>query len=790
MLQTAFTSLGNIIYYQAVLRFHYYLYGGISMTNLCHYFSNRKSVPVAMVTLLALFTLQGCTPNLPDSDEAKLRFEWFEQHQALQAATPFDMPWQFVGPVRMTGRMTDVEAHVSAPETIYIASASGGVWKTTDEAATWTPIFDNYETASIGDIALAPSNPDIVWVGTGEANILRSSMAGTGIYKSTDAGETFTYMGLADTQHIARILVHPENPGIVYAASAGHEYTFSQDRGVYKTTNGGKSWKKVFFIDEQTGVIDMAMDPTEPDTLYVSTAQRLRYRWNDPKASPQAGIYKTTDGFKTFAALTNGLPDFSQGECERIGLTVCASQPNVIYAALNMCGASRGCANLYRSNDKGESWNLVENNDDIRSVFPAYAWFFGQVRVDPSDPDIVYIMGLSFKGSDDGGKTWSSLRGTHVDYHGMWINPTDSNHLLVVNDGGLMISHDKFATHDHPTNLPISQLYNAGVSMAMEKFQIYSSVQDHGAWRGEVDLTQGRNNIQRKTWEGAPGDESGRHAVDPLNPDIVYSVSRYGGGPNRTDYSSAVEGSRRRGVSVAPDFGEDTKRAQWVSPIIVSPHSNERLLYGAQFVFVTDNRGDEWKKISPDLTNFDPEKQGNIAYSIVFSIAESPLKKGLIYAGTDDGNVQVTRDEGETWKKVIAGLPEGRCISSIAASAFDEGTVYATVNGKRHDDFNCYVFKSTDYGETWVNIANNCPGSITNVVKEDPTNADILYLGTDLGAYVTTDSGESWTVLGRGLPTVYVHDFVVHTNEHVGVIATHGRGAWVIDLLPVRDAAK
>jgi len=423
----------------------------------------------------------------------------------------------------------------------------------------------------------------------------------------------------------------------------------------------------------------MAMDPTEPDTLYVSTAQRLRYRWNDPKASPQAGIYKTTDGFKTYTALTNGLPDFSLGECERIGLTVCASQPNVIYAALNMCDASGGCANLYRSNDNGESWNQVENNDDIRSVFPVYAWFFGQVRVDPSDPDIIYIMGLSFKGSDDGGKTWNRLRGSHVDYHGMWINPTDSNHLLVVNDGGLMISHDKFATHDHPTNLPIAQLYNAGVSMATERFQIYSSVQDHGAWRGEVDLTQGRNNIPRKSWEGAPGDESGRHAVDPLNPDVVYAVSRYGGGPSRTDYGAVVEeGSRRRrGTSVAPDFGDDKKRAQWVSPIIISPHSNERLLYGAQFVFVTDNRGDEWRRISPDLTNFDPEKQGNIAYSIVYSIAESPLKKGLIYAGTDDGNIQVTQDEGETWKKVIAGLPEGRCISSIAASAFDEGTVYA-----------------------------------------------------------------------------------------------------------------
>jgi len=399
-------------------------------------------------------------------------------------------------------------------------------------------------------------------------------------------------------------------------------------------------------------------------------------------------------------------------------------------------------------------------------------------------------MGLSFRGSDDGGKTWNSLRGSHVDYHGMWINPTDSNHLLVVNDGGLMISHDKFATHDHPPNLPIAPLYNVGVSMAKEKFYIYSSAQDTGAYRGEIDLTQGRNNIPVKRYDSAPGDESGRHAVDPLHPNILYSVRRYGGGPTRTDYNMPSENRPYTSVNVAPDFGEDRKRAQWVSPIIISPQSNERLLYGAQFVFLTDNRGDDWKRISPDLTNFDPEKQGNIAHAIVFCIAESPLKKGLIYAGTDDGNIQVTQDEGKTWTKVIAGIPEGRCIASIAASAFDEGTVYAAVNGKRHDDFNCYLFKSTDYGETWTNIAANCPGSITNVVKEDPTNPDILYLGTDCSVYVTINGGKSWTVLGSGLPTVYVHDLVVHTNENVCVITTHGRGNWVVDLLPVQDAVK
>jgi len=323
-------------------------------------------------------------------------------------------------------------------------------------------------------------------------------------------------------------------------------------------------------------------------------------------------------------------------------------------------------------------------------------------------------------------------------------------------------------------------------------------------WRGEIDLTQGRNNIPRQAWQSGYGDESGRHAVDPTNPNIVYAVRRYGGGPSRNDYTprpaeEQQAGGRRGGRGgrggqggrgAGPDFGEERKRAQWVSPLIISPQDNKRVFYGAQFVFLSDDEGNTWQKIRPDLTNYDPAKQGNIAYSTVFAIDESPLKKGLIYAGTDDGNVQVTQDEGQTWTKTVAGLPPEHCIASIDASAFEEGTVYIAVNGKRNDDFNCYVFKSTDYGQTWTNIANNIPGSIANVVKEDPTNKDILYVGTDRGVYVTIDGGQNWHVLGTGLPTVYAQDLAISTTEQVAVIATHGRGAWVIDLIPVRAAAK
>ena len=746
---------------------------------------------LALCALLALLTTLG-SAQVQDSAEAQQRLQWYARHQVMAEESPYnDSNWQFVGPQRVTGRMVDVEAHPSAPGTIYIAAASGGVWKTTDESETWTPIFEKYATASIGDIAIAPSDPNIVWVGTGEANILRSSMAGTGVYKSTDAGATFEYMGLGDSHHVSRVLVHPTNPDIVYVASAGHEYTFGQGRGVFKTTDGGVTWNRAFFKDNKTAAIDLAMDQSDPDTLYVGTAQRLRFRWNDPKAGPQSGIYKTTDGGANWKSLINGLPDFSKGECERIGLDVCQSQPNVVYAALNINGGS----SIYRSNDKGESWKIIEGDAAIRSVFPGYGWFFGQIRVDPHDPENIFIMGLSFRGSSDGGKTWRSLRGSHVDFHGMWINPDDAEHYLVVNDGGLMISHDRFETFHHPVNIPITHLYNCAISQSAEKFHIYTNVQDTSASRGLVDLTNGRsgkNNIVRQAWEGAPGDEAGRQAVDPTNPNIVYSVSRYGGGPTRTDYGVAVpEGGRRPpSVNIAPDFEGERKRAQWVSPIIISPHSNKRLLYGAQFLFLSDDQGDNWKRISPDLTNVTPTRQGNIAHAIIFSISESPVKKGLIYAGTDDGNIQVTQNEGGSWKLVNAGIPEDHTVASIEASRYDEGTVYAAVNGKRCDDFVCYIMKSTDYGETWTNIATGIPGSNANVVKEDHFDKDVLFVGTDRSVYMTDDGGARWHVLGNGLPTAYVHDLALHTTEDMAVIATHGRGAWVIDLSSMRKAKR
>ena len=769
--------------------------------------------PLFFAALILLFSALGLSlppQQVQDSNEAQTRLRNFTKHQQMRAATPFTMKWTGIGPMSPSGRMVDVEVHPAEPTTVYAGVAQGGVWKSTDDGTNWFSIFDDYPAGSIGDIAIAPSNPKIVWVGTGEANIFRSSQTGIGIYKSVDAGQHFTYMGLADTQHIARVIVHPKNPEIVYVAAPGHEYTYNKERGIFRTTNGGKSWQNIFYRDEKTGVIDLAMDPSNPDIMYASTGERLRYRWNDPKPTPQTGIYKTVDGGKTWKPLSNGLPDFSKGECERIGIDICRARPNVVYALIDQIlkdpgGKEVDGAYLFRSDDGGDSWRMVEGNDRIKSMYPGYGWVFGQVRVDPVNPDLVYIMGLNYLRSKDGGKTWESppARG-HSDWHGMWINPNDTNHIVVVNDGGFMISRDGLATAKHPVNLPIGHLFSIAVGQTKGKFWAYSNVQDSGGWRGEIDVTAGKDKITWKEWVGGPGDEAGRHAVSPENANIVFGVTRYGGGPYRADFGTvppppdpAAQGARGgRGqrqwtqTQIAPSFGTEQKRAQWVAPIVLSPHSAKRVFFGAQFLFVSDDEGKAWRKISSDLTNYDKQKQGNINYSTIWAIAESPLKKGLIYAGTDDGNLAVTRDEGETWEKINTGLPADLFMASIEASRFVEGTVYVVVNGKRHNDFNTYLFKSTNYGKSWNNIATAVPGGIANVVKEDPTNQNILYLGTDLSTYVTIDGGNKWQVLGSNLPTAHVFDLAIQTAENLVVIGTHGRSAWAIDIDPVRAAAK
>lgn len=756
------------------------------------------------------------------STDPALRLKGYEAYLEMTKNSPFNkLKWSYIGPTNVSGRCTDVA--VVAPKgknyTIYVATASGGVWKTVNEGTTWEPVFERAPSTAIGDVAISPSNQAIIWVGTGEANIFRSSQAGCGIYKSTDGGKTWQHMGLADTNTIARIVIHPQNPDIVYVAASGHEWTENSERGVFKTTDGGKTWDKVLFINEKTSAIDLVMDPSDSNTLYAATWQRTRFKWNDPRNFPDtkgSGIHKTMDAGKTWKPMNNGLPEPPfRG---RIGLDICLSKPNVLYAFVDnyeraatptpeavagsygrpSSGRIRG-ATLYRSDDRGETWKLAapttpETKSMMERHSGTYGWVFGQVRVDPNDENTVYIMGVPLSVSKDGGKTFRSIWGMHGDHHGLWIDPDNSNYIVNVNDGGIVISYDGGKTwRQFRDNLPVCQFFDIAYDMATP-FRVYGSMQDHGSFRGQVlqkkDRMTGKviEGYEAVEFENAPGGEGSSHAIDPANPNIVYSAGFYGH-ISRSDLSLPErEGTKNLLPASYPE--EPPLRGQWVAPFIISPHSNETIYHGMQYLFRSSNRGDIWERISPDLTYNTPTEMGDIPYHTIFAISESPLKYGLVYVGTDDGKVHVTKDAGKTWTEIMAGLPYQKWVSRIVASAFDLGTVYMTQNGKRDDDFTAYVWKSTDFGKTWTSIAGNIPFGPVNVIREDPVYKNILYVGTDGGVYVTKDEGKTWNVLGDNLPMAYVHDLIIHPRDNVIVIATHGRGMWALDAEPVNEKSK
>ena len=755
-------------------------------------------------------------PKRVQSTDPALKLTGYEAHLGMIKNSPYSiLKWNHLGPTNVSGRCTDIA--VVAPKgknyTTYVATASGGLWKTVNEGTTWEPVFDQAASTAIGDVAIAPSNPEIVWVGTGEANIFRSSQAGCGVYKSADGGKTWQHMGLTDTSTIPRIIIHPENPDIVYVAASGHEWTDNQERGVYKTVDGGKTWAKVLFVNEKTGAIDLVMDPSDSNILYAATWQRIRLKWNDPRNFPGysgSAIFKTTDGATTWKPIVNGLPEARfRG---RIGIDIARSNPKVLYAFVDNYEISRQpteeeksdsygrpssgiikSAALYRSDDKGETWKLVcPTSSEMKTYMEkhsgTYGWVFGQVRVDPNDENTVYTMGLNLNASRDGGRTFSKLRGMHMDHHGLWIDPGNSNYLVNVNDGGIVISYDGGRTwREFARNLPVCQFFDVAYDMAIP-FHVYGSMQDHGSYRAVVDPGKGRDQIPAVEFERAPGEEGSSHAIDPTNPNIVYSAGFYGT-IRRTDL--ALPQSERSKTLLPRQYEEEPRfRGQWIAPFIISPHNNETLYHGLQYLLRSTNRGDTWEQISPDLTYNTPAEMGDIPYHTIFSISESPLRYGLIYAGTDDGRVHVTRDGGKTWQEVTRGLPYQKWVSRIVASAFNLGTVYLTQNGKRDDDFTPYVWKSTDYGKTWVSIAGNIPLGPVNVIREDPVDKNILYVGTDLAVYATKDGGKTWNVLGGNLPTTYVHDLIIHPRENIVVIATHGRGMWALDANPVNEKDK
>lgn len=749
--------------------------------------------------LLFSFPTYAKAQKMIQSTDAKLRLKWFEEHTAMKEQSLFkDLKWRWIGPELMSGRVTDIAVPKEQKHTIYIASASGGVWKTINRGTTWEPIMDDAPSGSVGAVSVAPSNPDIVWVGLGEANIFRSSMAGTGVYKSTDAGKTWKHMGLAAVHTVARIVIHPEDANIVYVAASGHEWTYNKERGVYKTTDGGKTWENVLYLNEKIGAIDLVMDPSDSSTVYASMWNRIRRRWSDPMPGPDDGIFKTTDGGKTWKHLTNGLPPAET--TGRIGLSVARTNPQVVYAFLDnheikktppkgetdSYGRLKGPvikgAEVYRSADKGETWQKVSPSDEFMERFcGTYGWVFGQIRVDPNDENTIYILGLPIGKSTDGGKTFQRIRypGLHGDHHAMWIDPEDSDYIINGNDGGVNISYDGGKTWINFENHGVVQFYNVTVDMA-KPFNVYGSIQDNDSWKGPVTHRPGRD--PRWEWTTVPGGEASYLVLDPTDSNILYSQSFYG----RIERSHFKDGKWET-IQIDPKAkeGEPPLRGQWLAPFMLSPHNPFILYHGMQYLFRSLDKGETWEKISPDLTAYTPEEEGKLPYAIPFhtitAISESPLKFGLIYVGTDDGRVHVTKDSGSNWTEIVGGLPFKKHVSRIIASRYDTGTVYLSLNGKRDDDFADYLYKSTDFAQTWTDISGNIPCGPINVVREDPKNKNVLYVGTDLGVYVTIDGGKTWHVLANNIPNTFVHDLIIHPRDNVLVAATHGRGMFVID---------
>jgi photosystem II stability/assembly factor-like uncharacterized protein len=730
----------------------------------------------------------------PPVYDAQTRLNWHAQHLEMRSVSPFkDLKWKHIGPTLMSGRITDIAKPADQPHTFYVASASGGIWKTTNEGTTWQPLFDDAPSGSVGAIAVDPADSSRIWVGLGEANIFRSSMSGTGVYLSQDSGQTWRHMGLPESHHIARIVIHPTNSNIVYVDASGHEYTENPERGIYKTTDGGQTWDLVLFEHSKTGAIDLVIDPHDPETLYASMWHRIRRPWNDPIPGPGGGIYKTTDGGENWERLTAGLPP--RETSGRIGIAIAATNPQVLYALIDSHEVARKAnenerdaygrpredvirgAVVYRSDDAGLTWKQVsENNREMQRLYSTYGWVFGQIRVDPNDENVVYALGIPLMKSSDGGKSFRTLSYSklHGDHHALWIDPKNSNYMINGNDGGINITYDGGATWRDIDNLPVVQFYNVAVDNA-EPFNVYGSIQDNNSWRGPSNHRPGRQ--EEINWRRIPGGEASYVQIDPEDPNVLFSESFYGS-IMRTDMST---GQSQSIVPKAAD-GEPPLRGQWLAPFQLSPHNSRIVYHGMQYVFRSMNRGEKWERISPDLTYYDPSRQGNISYATISTLAESPLRFGLIYAGTDDGRLHVTQDGGDLWTEIVEGLPPNKWFSRVVPSKFDEGTVYVTQNGKCDNDFQTYVYRSTDFGKTWQDIGHGIPGGPVNVIREDPFAKNVLYVGTDLGVYATNDSAKTWHVLGTGLPITFVHDLVVHTREKTMVVATHGRGMFTLDI--------
>ncbi|MBI4538048.1 MAG: hypothetical protein HY704_00890 [Gemmatimonadetes bacterium] len=699
------------------------------------------------------------------------------------------LEWRFIGPAVMGGRIADFAVVESDPRVFYVGTATGGVWKTTSHGASFEPLFDDQPTSTIGDVTVAPSNPNSVWVGTGEPQNRQSSPYGYGLFRSLDAGRTWEHRGLEETRHIARIVIHPADPEIVYVAAVGHLWGPNPERGVFRTRDGGSTWQNVLSIDENTGVIDLAMDPDDPRTLFAAAYERRRTSFGFNGGGPGSGIYRTLDGGVTWMRLTKGLP---QGPLGRIGLDVHRRDGDLVYAIVEAeAGKSQG---VYRSTDRGETWEHLSDENPR----PMY---YSQIRIDPNDPKRIYMLGASFYVSDDGGRTFRERRwrGVHGDHHALWIDPNDSNHVIMGSDGGVYASFDRTESWRMYDNMALGQFYEIGLDMR-DPYYVCGGLQDNGSWCGP-SRTHSSQGILNRQWYRVGGGDGFYARIDPREPTIIFSESQ-NGNLLRVDLNT-FESARIRPVG-RPAQGEDDEpllRWNWNTPLVLSAHDPRTIYYGANILFRSRDRGHSWEAVSPDLTKrIDRDtlaimgvkgadirlsrNDGISSYGNITTIGESPLNSDVLYVGTDDGNLQVTRDGGRTWANVVGnvrGVPELTYVSRVLPSAHAEARVYATFDGHDRDDYRPYVLVSEDYGRTWRPTVAGLPEWSVNVIAEHPKNADLLFVGNEIGVYFSIDRGQGWTRLKNNLPTAPVDDIKVHPRENDLVIGTHGRSIWILD---------
>ena len=697
------------------------------------------------------------------------------------------MRYRLVGPFR-GGRSLTAAGIPGDPTTYYFGATGGGVWKSTDGAESWTPVFDHEGTSSIGSLAVANSNPNVLYVGTGEACIRGDISHGDGVYKSLDGGKTWKNVGLRDSRAIGKVIINPSNPDIAFVAALGHPYGPNTERGIFRTTDGGKTWQKVLYKDENTGGIDVAFDPHNPNILFAALWQARRTSWSMTSGGPGSGLYRSSDGGETWKRIEeHGLP---KGPYGRIGIAVSANSERV-YALIEAHNPDGG---LYRSDDGGESWRFVNPSHSLWQR----PWYYMHVIADPRDENVLYIMDVETFKSTDGGHLFNKVAVPHGDNHGLWIDPMNTRRMIASNDGGVTVTLDGGKNWSAEDNQPTAQFYHVTTDTATP-YRVYGAQQDSGTVAIASRSDDGA--IDRTDWYDVGGGEAGYIAPDPRDPNIVYAADYQG---NITRYDRHV--GQVKAITEQPELSDAhgaanlEHRFQWTAPVKISLHDPNTLYHGGERLFKTNDGGVHWESISPDLTRNDKSKQkvsggditlddsGTEYYDTIFALAESPTTKGLLWVGTDDGLIQLTKDEGKTWSNVTPkDMPEWSRISQIDASPHDAGTAYVAVDRHQFDDLRPYIYKTTDYGKTWTKLAHGIPDTtFVRAVREDPKKRGLLYAGTEQGVYISFDDGANWRSLKLNLPTTPVHDLIIQENDLV--VATHGRAFWVLDdVTPLRQ---